>query len=178
MDAWITERGTIMPPQEVIFQNIKTAKYKPVDMNQAFDPENPHSRSYAFDISSVSSPLRGNKLFVTSYSLPPGKSNYPYHYHAGMEEVFYIVSGKGVLETPKGETEVSEGDVIVFPAGENGAHRLTNPSADTPLLYLDVDTGSTPEVVFYPHTNKIRVMSERFQKSFLLDSEVNYLKDE
>ena len=119
---------------------------------------------------------RGNSA-ISYYILHPGKSNYPYHQHTGNEEVFYIISGTAILKTPKSDIEVSEGDVIVMPANENGAHMLTNHSNE-PLLYLDVHTVSSPEVVIYPNTGKLRIMTGAMQKSFKMDSEVNYLDGE
>lgn len=41
---------------------------------------------------------------VSLYHIPPGKAAYPYHYHHKNEEVFYIVSGKGQLRTPRRRT--------------------------------------------------------------------------
>lgn len=114
---------------------------------------------------------------LTSINYKQEKSNYPYHQHTGNEEVFYIISGTATLKTPKGDIEVSEGDVIVMPANENGAHMLTNNSNET-LFYLDVHTVGSPEVVIYPNTGKVRILSGDIQKSFKLESEVNYLEGE
>jgi uncharacterized cupin superfamily protein len=47
----------------------------------------------------VASPNEGNQTVAAFYTLPPGKSNYPFHYHTANEEVFYIISGTGVLKT-------------------------------------------------------------------------------
>lgn len=41
------------------------------------------------------------QCYVAFYEIPPQKANYPYHYHLNSEEVFYIISGKGILETPE-----------------------------------------------------------------------------
>ncbi len=164
--------------QRIVITNVKDGQYKDVNLNTMFDPDHAHEHAYAFSNCTMASPFMGNKLFVTSYVLPPKKYNYPYHYHAGMEEVFYIISGTGVLQTPDGEVEVKEGDVVVMPCGEGGAHRLYNPSDDTPLVYLDVDAAQTQDVVFYPETGKVRVMTQQCMKSFKLDSEVNFLDGE
>jgi len=165
--------------QELVINNVKTAQFNDVDLNKIFDPESRHSRSFAFKKCDVASPYGGKegKLAVKFYTLAPGKSNYPYHYHTGVEEVFYIISGTAKLRTPKGDIIVSEGDVIVMPPNENGAHQLTNHS-DVPLVYLDIDTVDTREVCVYPDTNKVRVMAGSIQKSFLMDSDVNYLHGE
>ena len=39
---------------------------------------------------------------VSIYEVPPGKSAVPYHYHLRNEEVFFILSGTGLLKSPKG----------------------------------------------------------------------------
>lgn len=165
--------------QELVIKNVKTAQFNDVNLNKTFDPETKHSTSFEFQKSDVVSPYESKegKLAIKFYTLQPGKSNYPYHQHTGIEEVFYIISGTGTLKTPKGDIIVNEGDVIVFPPNENGAHMLTNHS-DAPFVYLDIDTVDTREVVFYPDTNKVRVMTESFLKSFKIDSEVNYLHGE
>ena len=111
------------------------------------------------------------------YTLMPGKSNYPYHQHFGKEEAFYIISGEAVLKTSKGDVKVKEGDVIVIPPNENGGHMLTNTS-DAPVVYLDIDTFSASDVVLYPDSGNVRFLTGGMQKSFKLDSEVNYLDGE
>ena len=164
--------------QEIIIKNVKTAEYKDVSLNKIFEPETEHKKSLEFKNSTVSAPHTTNgKLYVTFYTLMPGKTNYPYHYHSGMEEVFYIISGTGTLKTPDGEKTVTEGDVIVCPANATGAHQLTNTS-DNVLVYLDVDTASSPEVVFYPDKGDFRILTSTTHKNFSLDTEVNFLRNE
>lgn len=158
-----------MPVNEILVSNIKQIESKHVANHQ----------NYEFDRYDVSGLLHENKCTVTFYSLCPGKSNYPYHYHTGNEEVFYIISGQGVLETPKGEIPVKEGDVIVFPPCKDGAHRLKNISENEMLVYLDVDTNNSPDVVVYPHTNKVGVfVKDEFPKFYMQDSNVPYYEDE
>lgn len=114
---------------------------------------------------------------VALYELPPGKANYPYHYHLGSEEVFYIISGCGTLETPEGDRPISAGDVIICPAGEDGAHRFVNTSAGT-LAYLDCDTRVVPEVVCYPRSKKVGVLMAGKAAFFKEDDEVGYYEGE
>lgn len=64
-----------------------------------------------------------------------------------------------------------------MPTNENGAHMLINTSNEL-LVYLDIHTISSPEVIVYPDTGKVRVVTGEMQKSFKIDSEVNYLDGE
>ncbi len=165
--------------QEMEIKNVKTAQYTDYNLNQIYDQVGKCERSFEFQRCEVASPYRSGegKLSVNFYTLHPGKSNYPYHQHTGNEEVFYIISGTATLKTPKGDKEVSEGDIIVIPPNENGGHMLTNNSKE-PLTYIDIHTLSSPEVVIYPDTGKVRVITGDMQKSFKIDSEVNYLDGE
>ncbi len=165
--------------QELVIKNVKNSEYERVNLNQYYDPGTEHKRSFEFLKSNVASPYKDGegKLTVNFYTLQPGKSNYPYHQHFGREEVFYIISGTASLKTPKGDIDVSEGDVIVIPPNENGAHMLTNNST-APVVYLDIDTQADPDVIPYPESGNVRVMAGGMQKSFKMNSEVNYLYGE
>ncbi len=165
--------------RDIIIKNVKDAGYEGRNLNRFYNPDGVHKRSYEFSKNEVYSPYRNGEgqLTVNFYTLMPGKSNYPYHRHFGKEEAFYIISGEAVLKTSKGEITVKEGDVIVIPPNENGGHMLTNVS-DVPVIYLDIDTYSASDVVLYPDSGNVRVLAGGMQKSFKLDSEVNYLDGE
>ena len=127
----------------------------------------------------VAGPNDGNQTVVAFYTLPPGKSSYPFHYHTTNEEVFYIISGDAVLETSDGILRITAGDVIVCPAGKNGAHKITNPSETENLIYLDVDTNNTPDIAYYPHSNKLGVrIAGGIRDNFSLDSTAGYYDNE
>lgn len=119
----------------------------------------------------------GRRCVVSVYELPPGKSAYPYHYHVTVEETFYIVSGRGTLRTPEGERTVRAGDMLFFPAGEGGAHKLTNTS-DEPLVYIDFDTADSLDAAFYPDSGKVGVWGAGVNKVFLTRDEVDYYQGE
>lgn len=138
-----------------------------------------YRQPYEYDKYEVSTAEQANKTVVAIYDIMPGKSNYPYHYHISNEEVFYIISGQGMLETPDGEIAVSTGDVIIFPPCEKGAHKLTNTSDSEMLTYIDVDVNNSPDLVFYPHSNKVGVFTHgEFKKLYKSDSNVGYYEDE
>lgn len=102
-------------------------------------------------------PKEGNQLHVSFMEIPPGKSAFPYHWHEGITEAFVILSGTGVVRTPSGEHAVKAGDVVVFPPGAAGAHRITNTTAAETLRYVDLDTTSRPDVMHYPDSGKTAI---------------------
>jgi len=119
-----------------------------------------------------------NQCTVAIMEIPPQKSSYPYHFHMGITEVFYIISGIGRLETPDGERAVTKGDVIVFPPGKQSAHRIMNMSESEMLVYLDCDTTSISDVTFYPHSGKMGTIVAGEPAFFELKDKVDYYKGE
>ena len=136
-------------------------------------------KDFAYDKYLIVPRSAANRCTAAIMEIPPGKAAYPYHYHLSVTEVFYIISGAGRLETPEGEWRVSPGDVIVFPAGESGAHKLWNASDSEPLTYFDCDTAESTDVAFYPHSGKVGViMDGRSSMFFERGAEVDYYKGE
>jgi uncharacterized cupin superfamily protein len=111
---------------------------------------------------------------VSIYEIPPGKSAYPYHYHHKNEETFYIISGEGVLRTPEGERVVAAGDLLFFPTGPEGAHKLTNNSDRDKLVYIDFDVVHEIDVAVYPDSDKIGVWGMGINKLYPQDGNVDY----
>ena len=127
----------------------------------------------------VASPGEGNQTVVAFYTLPPGKSSYPFHYHTNNEEVFYIISGSGVLETYGAKYPLAAGDIVVCPAGKNGAHKITNLSETENLVYLDVDTNNTPDIAYYPHSDKLGIRAKGgIRDNYKSDNKVDYYDGE
>jgi len=94
------------------------------------------------------------------------------------EEVFYILSGKGLLKTPDGEKTVTAGDYIFFPANENGAHKLTNISDTETLVYLDFDTYNDIDVAFYPDSGKVGIWGKNINQLYKIKDQVGYYDGE
>lgn len=112
------------------------------------------------------------------YEVPPGKAAYPYHYHTVNEESFYILSGAGEVRTPSGTRRAGAGDFLFFPAGEAGAHKLTNTSETEPLVYLDFDATAGVDVAFYPDSGKIGVFGKEISQLYKLADQVDYYEGE
>jgi uncharacterized cupin superfamily protein len=122
---------------------------------------------------------RDNQCYVAIYEIPPQKASYPYHYHLKNEEVFYIISGNGILETPDGNKTISAGDIIVCPPSEKGAHRIINSSHSEMLVYLDCDTVNYPDIAYYPNSDKVGIILNGESSIFYEKStEVDYYSGE
>ena len=115
---------------------------------------------------------------VSTYEIPPRKSAYPYHFHHKNEETFYILSGEGILRTPDGERKVEAGDLLFFPAGEAGAHKLTNSSDTENLIYLDFDVVHDVDIAEYPDSGKIGIWGMGINKLYPESADVDYYDGE
>ena len=118
------------------------------------------------------------KTMVSIYEIPPLKSAYPYHFHLKDEETFYILSGEGLLKSPNGEEPVRAGELLFFPAGSGGAHRLTNTSHSENLVYIDFDVVHDLDVAVYPDSNKIGIWGKDVNRVYRADDNVDYYTDE
>jgi uncharacterized cupin superfamily protein len=89
------------------------------------------------------------------YDVGPGRSSSPYHYEYE-EEWLLVVEGSVVVRRPDGEQTLKRGDLVRFPAGPAGAHKIMNRS-DTPARTLLFSSARLPAVSVYPDSNKIGV---------------------
>lgn len=120
-----------------------------------------------------------SQCYVAIYEIPPQKANYPYHYHLKSEEVFYIISGNGILETPNSNKIISAGDIIVCPPLEKGGHRIINSSQTEMLIYLDCDTISYPDIAYYPNSDKVGIILNGESNTFYKNhTDVDYYEGE
>ena len=124
-------------------------------------------------------PFGGAKnTLVSVYEIPPGKAAYPYHYHHKNEETFCILSGEGSLKTPEGERKVRAGELLFFPAGPEGAHKLTNSSETEMLTYIDFDVVHDLDIAVYPDSGKIGIWGMGINKIYPQDADVDYYDGE
>ena len=124
-------------------------------------------------------PFGGAKnTMVSIYEIPPLKSAYPYHYHHKNEETFYILSGEGVLKTPDGEKTVRAGELLFFPTGPKGAHKLTNSSETEDLVYIDFDVVHEIDVTAYPDSGKLGIWGMGINKIYPENADVDYYAGE
>jgi uncharacterized cupin superfamily protein len=101
-------------------------------------------------------PRLGAKDLGYSYDVvPPGKTSCPFHSHRAEEEMFFVVSGSGLLRYGSETRKIRTGDFICCPTGgPETAHQIINDSAE-PLAYISVSTMMPAEVCEYPDSGKI-----------------------
>lgn len=103
--------------------------------------------------------LGASKLGASVYDLPPGQSSFPYHYEYGCEEWLLVVAGRPTLRHPGGEDELEPGDLVGFPEGPEGAHKVTNRTDGTVRIMI-LSTKGGPGVAVYPDSDKLGVFTE------------------
>ena len=115
---------------------------------------------------------------VSVYEIRPYKAAYPYHFHHNNEETFYILSGEGLLKTPEGERKVKAGDLLFFPTGPEGAHKLANTSEGENLVYIDFDVVHDIDITEYPDSDKIAIWGKGINKIYPQKANVDYYDGE
>jgi len=138
---------------------------KTVEISRMTDIEPQHDgagNSYQYSRYKFIKGEDGYKSNIAFLRLPPKKAAFPLHYHEYSEETFYVISGTGKLITKDGEREVTQGDIIFFPAGIEGIHKLINSSSSEDLVYLDFDTYVPLDITYYPGKDKIGIFGENY----------------
>lgn len=89
------------------------------------------------------------------YEIAPGKSSCPYHYEY-VEEWLLVITGEATIRTPDGERTLRAGELVRFPPGPEGAHKISNRGQEVcrTLLFSAV---RGPAVSVYPDSDKIGV---------------------
>ncbi len=120
-----------------------------------------------------------NQAYICFYEIMPGKAAFPKHYHSYNTECFYIIEGEGKIETEGEEFSIKKGDIIVFPCGKAGTHKIINTSSNQNLLYIDFDTTNSPDIIHYVDSNKIGVIQHGISSEFYREGDqVDYYEGE
>lgn len=119
-----------------------------------YDAEDPEG--YEAGMARLGPTIGATMLGGTIYELPAGQSICPYHYEYGNEEWLIVLEGRPTLRHPEGEDELDRGDVVCFPVGAEGAHKVTN-RTDSTVRVLMLSTRQEPAVVVYPDSDKLGI---------------------
>jgi uncharacterized cupin superfamily protein len=100
--------------------------------------------------------LQAARIGASVYELDPEQSICPYHYEVGEEEWLLVIEGRPTLRHPGGEAVLQAGDLVCFPRGPDGAHKLTN-NTDALVRLMIFSDKSDPAVSVYPDSGKVGV---------------------
>jgi uncharacterized cupin superfamily protein len=119
--------------------------------------------------------IGASMLGGTVYELPEGQSICPYHYEHGDEEWLLVLDGRPTIRHVDGEDELGPGEIVCFPAGPTGAHKVTN-RTDEVVRVLMVSTKRMPAVAVYPDSDKIGVFTDEKRDDVMVrrESTVDY----
>jgi uncharacterized cupin superfamily protein len=106
--------------------------------------------------------LSARVIGATVWETQAGFTRCPYHFHDGVEEWMYVVSGEPVLRDPSGQRPLAPGTLVAFQTGPLGAHTFDGPGRVVMFsvgargwgeaftsVYLDADKiGGKPGVQF------------------------------
>lgn len=128
------------------FINIDDLEYKTFGKGEKFRAARAH----------VSPLLGASKLGYAVIRVQPGKRAWPYHAHHAIEEMFFILSGRGTLRHAGEEYDIRAGDFICSPADPHLPHQIVN-SSDEELTYIALSTEGRTDVMLYPDSGKYGV---------------------
>jgi uncharacterized cupin superfamily protein len=114
----------------------------------------------------------GATLGMSVYELGPWQSICPYHYELSDEEWLFCLDGSPLLRTPEGERELRPGDVVCFPAGAEGAHKVT--AGAEPARVAIASTKSRLGVAVYPDSRKLGVWLDNEHHMVRLEPQLDY----
>ena len=119
------------------------------------------------------------RMGATLYELPPGEATFPYHYEYGCEEWAIVLRGRPTLRHPNGEDVLEPGDVVCFPEGPEGAHKLTNNAPEVVRVILLSDKPTLAAAV-YPDSGKIGIFPPGEEDTIMVrrESAVDYFDGE
>jgi len=86
-------------------------------------------------------PIGGlTRMGASHVVLEPGAWSSQRHWHSALDEIVVALSGEAVLVEDDGETLVTAGDVLAWPAGAANGHHLQNRSHE-PFVYIAISAG-------------------------------------
>lgn len=143
----------------------------------AYDAEDPDG--FRAGMVRLGKQLGAERTGTSVYELPPGQAICPYHYEYGEEEWLLVLDGHPTLRHPEGSDRLNPWDVVLFPAGPDGAHALRNETEHV-VRVLMYSTVSSPAVSVYPDSGKYGVWVGNDDDDLLLprSSAVSYYDGE
>lgn len=93
----------------------------------------------------------GHPFDVCEAVIPPGKTNWPFHFHCAQWEFFLVRAGTGVVRTTEAEIGIQTGDAFIQKPGE--AHQIHNAGQEDLVLLIVADNPPC-DTVGYPDSGQ------------------------
>jgi uncharacterized cupin superfamily protein len=100
--------------------------------------------------------LGANITGCSVYELPPGQDLCPYHYEYAEEEWLLVLQGRPSVRHPEGTDQLEPWDIVFFPRGPEGAHRIENSTDETVRIFMYSNV-MHPAATVYPDSDKIGI---------------------
>jgi uncharacterized cupin superfamily protein len=81
----------------------------------------------------------GAMLGASLLELLPGAPGIRLHMHYGMEEIFFVLSGRPTLYNGASEEQLAEGDIVFCAEGRDGLHTFRN-TTNEPVRLLAISS--------------------------------------
>ena len=147
------------------------------DASFAYDDSDPEG--FRSGLARFGRELGAERTGASLYELPPGQALCPYHYEYGEEEWLLVVAGRPTLRHPEGTDRLEPWDLVFFPRGPEGAHKVTNETDETVrvLMWSDV---VLPTATVYPDSDKVGIWTGRKEDDLMAprSSGVDYFHGE
>lgn len=124
-----------------------------INLDEATLSESAHGR-FAGRATRLGAAAGSRRLGCGYFEIQPGKTAFPFHWHAATEEAVYVLDGEGTLRIGDARVPVRAGDYIAFPCGPETPHQLVA-TGERPLRYLCMSANAEVEVCGYPDSNKL-----------------------
>jgi uncharacterized cupin superfamily protein len=133
---------------------------------------------YGCDDAEIGFWIGARTLGYRAARLAPGEAFCPFHWHTVEEEAFVVWEGTPSLRTPAGTFALRRGDIVGFPIGAHGAHRLHNDGPETAVVLMFAATGGPSEACFYPDSHKLLVVSGDDRTMVRAEPQLDYFDGE
>ena len=142
-----------------------------------FNPEDPPG--YESARMRLTPLVGGSKLGGSVYLLPPSTALCPYHFEWGEEEWLVVLEGRPSVRHPDGTETLEPWDVVCFPRGPEGAHKVFN-DGDAPARVLMISEVTYPTATYYPDSDKVGVWTGEGEHDLMVkrSSSVGYWEGE
>jgi uncharacterized cupin superfamily protein len=124
-------------------------------LSESFEYDSTDPEGYRSGQIHLTKALRAEALAVKVFEIPAGESLCPYHYEYE-EEWLVVLDGAVLVRTPAGDDTLTRGEIVSFPKGPSGAHKVSNRGEASARIMM-FSSAREPAVAVYPDSDKIGV---------------------